>query len=94
MDLKWLVWGVLLLVLIGVGNNHRTECAPRSSRTPEEIAMHRHRVNQMIQAAEREELLAIEWLMEDMDEDERKIWAEKNSEQAQRFNKLSAKYSR
>lgn len=91
MDSKLLLCATLLLVFTGIISFYPVECVP-SMRTPQQIAAHRHRVNQMIEAAEKEELLAIEWLMEDFSEEEKEQWAKENPEQAERFEKLSKKY--
>jgi hypothetical protein len=88
--------GFLLILLVIIGDDCQAEARsapePGSPRTPEEIAAHKHRVMKMIEVAEKEELLALEWLMEDMNDKQLEEWRETESEQAARFDKLSKKY--
>jgi len=87
--------GAFLLVLLVINENSvdaKASPGPGSPRTPQEIAAHRHRVMKMIEVAEKEELLALEWLMEDMDDKQMEEWKETEPEQAARFDKLTKKY--
>jgi len=84
--------GFLIILLVINQAESRPRSEPGSPRTPEEIAAHKHRVFKMIEVAEKEELLALEWLMEDMNDQQIEEWRKSDPEQAARFEKLSKKY--